>query len=176
MTDAVVLRVPPALDPPWPSSTPDDPLPFEWPKGGPPPALAVPPPRRPPRPAPLPLARSTAHMAAQRFASLCVEILNGYRPPSQLRPMTHPQRFTDVSDQIMRRTVRIRMSPGQAARHGRLVRARRMLLSEPLAGVAEAVVVLEQGETAWAMAIRFERSDRPGFGAFGWVCTLVQVV
>jgi hypothetical protein len=108
--------------------------------------------------------------------SLCIEILNGYRPPSQLRPMADPQRFGEISDQLLRRTVRVRMSPGQAARHGQLVRARRLFLSEPLPGIAEAAAVLEQDAAAWAMAIRLEHTTRPGLGIQGWVCTVLQVL
>ncbi|MER7002410.1 Rv3235 family protein [Dactylosporangium sp. NPDC000555] len=179
---AVVLRMPPPLDPPpeqvgEPATEPAldmDQLPLEWP--GAPPLSRAPQPRRP-RPAPTPPGpRTSAYAAAQRFVGLCVEILNGYRPASQLRPMSHPQRFADISDQILRRTVRVRMTPGQAARHGHLVRARRLLLSEPLAGVAEAAVVLEHGDATWAMAIRLERTTRPGVGVLGWMCTVVQVV
>jgi hypothetical protein len=175
---AVVLRLPPPLDPPagpaGGSALDADQLPLEWP-GNPPPAR--PPDQRPHRPAPpAPGPPSGAYAAAQKFVSLCVEILNGYRPASQLRPMTHPQRFAEISDQILRRTVRMRMTPGQAARQGHLVRARRLLLSEPRAGVAEAAVVLEHGEATWAMAIRLERTGRPGAGVLGWVCTVVQVL
>ncbi|WP_433080382.1 Rv3235 family protein [Dactylosporangium sp. CA-052675] len=120
--------------------------------------------------------RSDSFQAVKRFAAMCVEILNGYRPPSQLRPLAHPQKFGDVSDQVLRRTVRIRMNPGNAARKGALVRVRRVLVAEPLAGVAEGVVVLEHGTSSWAMAVRFEKTNRPNFGVFGWVCTLVQVL
>ncbi|WP_426507766.1 Rv3235 family protein [Dactylosporangium sp. McL0621] len=157
-----------------------DPLPFEWPPGSTAAAResAREPVREPRRPAPVepPRTRSESYQAAKRFAALCVEILNGYRPPSQLRPLTHPHRLGDVNDQIMRRTVRVRMNPGQAARKGNLVRIRRLLVTEPLAGIAEGVVVLEHGTSTWAMAVRFEKANRPGFGVFGWVCTLVQVV
>ncbi|MEU7869588.1 Rv3235 family protein [Dactylosporangium sp. NPDC049140] len=183
---AVILRLPPPLDPPIVDPPPApvvlmpayfmDPLPFEWPPGST--AAAREPAREPRRPAPVepPRTRSESYQAAKRFAALCVEILNGYRPPSQLRPLTHPHRLGDVNDQIMRRTVRVRMNPGQAARKGNLVRIRRLLLTEPLAGIAEGVVVLEHGASTWAMAVRFEKADRPGFGVLGWVCTLVQVV
>ncbi|MFB9185215.1 Rv3235 family protein [Dactylosporangium sucinum] len=169
---SVVVRPVPPLDPPVGAAPPAmpglDELPLPWP--APPDG---PPPRRPDDPRP-----AGAHAACRRFAGLCVEVLNGFRPPSQLRPLTHPHRFADVCDQLMRRTVRIRMRPAQAARHGQLVRARRMLLTEPLPGIAEAVVVLEQGGTAWAMAIRLEHDPAklqpPQMQ--GWHCTVVQVV
>uniref|UniRef100_UPI0006936A98 Rv3235 family protein n=1 Tax=Dactylosporangium aurantiacum TaxID=35754 RepID=UPI0006936A98 len=116
------------------------------------------------------------HPAAQRFVGMCVEILNGYRPAAHLRQVTHPKHCAAVTDQLTRRTVRVRMSPSHAARQGSLVRVRRMLVSEPLPGVAELVAVLEQGTTAWAMAVRLERQTRPAPGTSTWLCTLVQVV
>jgi len=156
-----------------------DQLPLEWP-GPPPPGAGTAPPPAPSRSRPGPGAppgrRSSAYTAAQKFVSLCVEILNGYRPANQLRPMTHPQRYSEISDQIVRRTVRVRMTPGEAARNGHLVRARRLLLSEPVEGVAEAAVVLEHGDATWAMAIRLERTNRRGVGVLGWMCTVVQVL
>jgi hypothetical protein len=112
----------------------------------------------------------SARHAAQRFVGMCVEVLNGFRPAAQLRPVTAVPRFNDIADQLVRRATRVRMSPGQAARHGRLLRVRRMLLCEPRDGVAEAAVVLEQGQVCWAMAVRLERSTE------GWRCTVVQVV
>jgi hypothetical protein len=112
----------------------------------------------------------TARHAAQRFVGMCVEVLNGFRPAAQLRPVTAVPRFNDIADQLVRRATRVRMSPGQAARNGRLLRVRRMLLCEPRDGVAEAAVVLEQGQVCWAMAVRLERSTE------GWRCTVVQVV
>ncbi|GAA0729632.1 hypothetical protein Drose_32905 [Dactylosporangium roseum] len=176
---AVVLRPVPPLDPPCeesvvrlPTQPPSDMdlLPVDWPGSPAPPRPAAP--RRAHDPT-----LSSAHTAAQRFVGLCVEILNGYRPAAQLRPLTHPQRFTDISDQLLRRTVRIRMTPGQAARHGRLVRVRRLLLCQPVPGIAEAAVVLEQGEATWAMAIRLEHQRGPQSSAMlGWRCTVLQVV
>ncbi|GAA3450302.1 Rv3235 family protein [Dactylosporangium matsuzakiense] len=181
--------MPPPLDPPPEDEPPDtvawlnppkpapemEPLPLEWP-GLPTPI------RRPehepkwPVPAQQPTPRSDSYRAAKRFANMVVEILNGYRPPNQLRPLAHPHRFNDISDQVLRRTVRVRMTPGQAARHGTLVRIRRLLVNEPLEGIAEGVVVMEHGDNTWAMALRFERENRPNYGVLGWVCTLVQVL
>jgi hypothetical protein len=141
---------------------------------GPPPATSS----RPGRPAPPAgdAALPPPHPAAQRFVGMCVEILNGYRPAAHLRQVTHPKHCSAVTDQLTRRTVRVRMPPSHAARQGHLVRVRRMLLSEPLAGVAELVVVLEQGPAVWAMAVRLERAARPAPAPPTWLCTLVQVV
>ena len=131
---------------------------------------------RPPAPAARPRRPTTRppppHAAAQRFVGMCVEILNGYRPAAHLRQVTHPKHCTAVTDQLTRRTVRVRMPPSHAARQGHLVRVRRMLLSEPLPGVAELVVVLEQGPAVWAMAVRLERPARPAPGLSTWLCTL----
>lgn len=117
----------------------------------------------------------TARAALQRYIGLCVEVLNGYRPVTHLRPATDFRHYSDVVDQLTRRTVRVHMSPGQAARHGRLVRVRRLVLGEPLDGIAEAAVVLEQGETCWAMAVRMERDLRGDLDG-GWRCVVVQVI
>ena len=181
---AALVRSAPPLDPPCEETLvrrPTQPvggmdfLPGDW--------LAFPGPVRPassrPTPAPPPPGDPAApppHAAAQRFIGLCVEILNGYRPASHLRQVTHPKHCSAVIDQLTRRTVRIRMPPAHAARQGHLVRARRMLVSEPLPGVAELVAVLEQGPAVWAMAVRLERTTRPIPGLSTWLCTLVQVV
>ncbi|MEV0132883.1 Rv3235 family protein [Dactylosporangium sp. NPDC050688] len=181
---AVVVRPTPALDPPCEVTQARRPvqpvggmdfLPGDW--------LAFPGPARPasarPRRAAQPAGEQPLpppHPAAQRFVGMCVEILNGYRPAAHLRQVTHPKHCTAVTDQLTRRTVRVRMSPSHAARQGNLVRVRRMLVSEPLPGVAELVAVLEQGTTVWAMAVRLERQTRPSPGLTSWLCTLVQVV
>lgn len=125
--------------------------------------------------APVPDAPVSAWSALRLYVGMCVEVLNGYRPVAQLRPMSDPQRFTDITDQLVRRTTRVRMSPSQAARQGRLVRVRRMLVCEPLSGIAEAAVVLEQGDTCWSMAVRMERNPDPTKPQ-GWRCVLVQVI
>lgn len=186
---AVIVRPAPPLDPPCEVTQvrrPTQPaagmdfLPGDW--------LAFPGPARPasarpaaarPGRAALPAGGqppSPPHPAAQRFVGLCVEILNGYRPAAHLRQVTHPKHCAAVTDQLTRRTVRVRMSPSHAARQGNLVRVRRMLVSEPLPGVAELVVVLEQGTAAWAMAVRLEHQTRPTHALATWLCTLVQVV
>jgi Family of unknown function (DUF6459) len=184
----VRVRPAPPLDPPY--ETERQPpagmqlLPLEWPgqRGWDPPpgsraastTTAAEPPLPPaalPKPTTTrPRLPSTARAAAQRFVGVCVEVLNGFRPAAQLRPLTDVHRFKDVADQLVRRTSRMRLSPGQAAHQGKLLRVRRMMLCEPCDGVAEAAVVLEQGQACWAMAVRLE------CGPEGWRCTVVQVV
>ncbi len=177
----LAVQLAPTLDPPYDDATftPTgmDLLPIDWsptdadlrPAPGARPTVERPPPL--PKPAEMP-----ARVAMQRYVKMCVEVLNGYRPSSHLRPITDQQRFGDVADQLVRRAVRVRIAPGQAARQGKLVRVRRMLMDEPIAGVAEAAVVLEQGESCWAMAVRLERGS-PGDRAEGpWRCTVVQVI
>ena len=112
----------------------------------------------------------------QRYIAMCVEVLNGYRPSAHLRPITDQQRFGDIADQLVRRAVRVRISPAQAARQGKLVRVRRMILNEPLDGVAEAAVVLEQGDSCWALAVRLERGTRADRSTGPWRCTVLQVI
>lgn len=177
---AVVVRAAPPLDPPYEESLARPPagmdfLPGDWLTFPGTHAITPSRPDRTTQPADSP-ALPPPHAAAQRFVGLCVEILNGYRPAAHLRPMTHPKHYTAVTDQLTRRTVRVRMPPAQAARQGQLVRVRRMLLGEPLAGVAELAVVLEQGPATWAMAIRLERPAKPTRGLSTWVCTLIQVI
>jgi hypothetical protein len=197
-TGAVVtVRPAPPLDPPFESSTPPpagmELLPVDWSPADTArrkasatrrrpgtttalaPTLRVAPLVQAPR-SPSPLGTEfSARAALQRYIGMCVEVLNGYRPATHLRPVTDLLRYNDVADQLTRRTVRVRMSPGQAARHGHLVRVRRLVAGEPFDGIIEAAVVLEQGESSWAMAVRMER-DRPGDSGGGWRCTVVQVV
>jgi len=187
----LTIRPAPPLDPPFEGEPPPpagmELLPVDWSKADPdgrPVAL----PKRPdPVQRPGASSKVTARAALQRYVGMCVEVLNGYRPAAHLRSTTDPQRFGDVTDQLVRRTVRVRMPPGQAARHGRLVRVRRLLSCEPLDGIVEATVVLEQGENSWAMAVRMERQiddsadEQPAGIAFTrrcgpWRCVVVQVV
>ncbi|MFF5230395.1 Rv3235 family protein [Dactylosporangium sp. NPDC000521] len=187
---AVVARPAPPLDPPCEEAVvrrPSQPtggmdfLPGDWVAF---PTRATPAPaRQAPAPPSAGAASATGvapplppHPSAQRFVGMCVEILNGYRPASHLRQVTHPKHCTAITDQLIRRTVRVRMAPSHAARQGHLVRVRRMLVTEPLPGVAELVAILEQGTATWAMAVRLERLPHRTTGHPTWLCTLVQVV
>ncbi|MBT8228575.1 MAG: hypothetical protein KJO75_24205 [Dactylosporangium sp.] len=104
--------------------------------------------------------------AVRRLMSICVEIINGYRPVSHLRPLTEPQCLATASDQLLRRTsgARTRTRMRQA------VRIRRIRVTEPATGVVEAAVVLDQSDTCFAMAIRLQRTRH------GWQCHVLQVI
>lgn len=49
------------------------------------------------------LAAPTSSRAALAYVRLCIEVLNGYRPPSHLRRLGGPVEFVDVVAQIRRR-------------------------------------------------------------------------
>ncbi|MFS8479106.1 MAG: Rv3235 family protein [Micromonosporaceae bacterium] len=134
---------------------------------------------------------SPAQGATMHFLSLCLEVLNGYRPATHLRPLTAPTEFAGVAEQLVVararavppvgpalsgrpaqpwRTVRpVAAQPGRAGRVPR-VRLRKLRVCEPRPGVAEAAAVLGMDTRAFALALRLER--RPS----GWLCTLAQVV
>jgi hypothetical protein len=144
------------------------------------PALVPVPPRAArPRPAPpLSPTAATAHLqptpaqaAAQRFIGVCVEILNGHRPPGHLRAVVAPLDVQQVGDQLIRRTTRAYLGrPGATVPGPYRVRLRALHVGEPRDGVAEIVAVLEYGVNHWAMCARLERR------ADTWLCTLVQVL
>ena len=104
--------------------------------------------------------------AVRRYVSLCLEVINGFRPVAQLRPLTAPDLFQSVGDQLQRRTTR----PGQGRGGAALVTIRRVRATEPAAGAIEAVVVLDQGDRTWAMALRLVD------GPHGWRCSVLQVI
>src|SRR3954470_9477147 len=66
-----------------------------------------------------------ATVAANRFMTTCVEVLNGFRPVAQLRNLTMPLDYGRVSSQLTRRATRLRTG------HGGRVILRRVLVSEP---------------------------------------------
>jgi hypothetical protein len=112
----------------------------------------------------------TGQHAARRYVDLCVEVLNGYRPAAQLRPFTEPRRFSAVADQLIKRTTRVRMGTVAPRRKHRPVLVKRMVVGEPIEGVAEAAAVLGHGDLVWAMAVRMERQGD------GWLCTFAGVL
>ena len=96
-TSKIRVSRPPRLDPPYddersPDARPEMPVPVAD-RAEPAPA-----------PSPAPPARSpSSGRAATAYIRLCVEVLNGYRPPSHLRRIGGPVEFNEVIDQIRRR-------------------------------------------------------------------------
>src|SRR5262245_29582577 len=59
-------------------------------------ARALPAAARAPRTAAALASEVTARAAIQRFVGMCVEVLNGYRPATHLRPVTDFRHYNDV--------------------------------------------------------------------------------
>jgi hypothetical protein len=144
-------------------------------------------------PAPVP---SPARAATRLFLATCVEVIGGFRPMSQLRPLCLPESFTDIADRLATHPAtspggRIRTqayrpyrspvlgrttgAPPRVARNNQTApteRAgiRRVQICDIGSGAAEVAVVLGRRDIVWAMALRFEhRHGR-------WLCTLVEVI
>jgi hypothetical protein len=164
-------RRPPAgpVQPPRPQGL----RPLPQPPGAPPLAGpgAVPPPEAAPLAAPARQRSSDAELAARRFATVCLEVLNGYRPMAHLRRLVDPRGFEMIACGIRRRAY----DPGPARPAGPPMRPprvqiRRIRVCEPALGVAEASVVYSRGGLAWSMAIRLELRHRR------WLCTVAQTL
>ncbi|MEV0157037.1 Rv3235 family protein [Micromonospora sp. NPDC050686] len=140
--------------------------------------------QRGPRPAPAgpgrqgsapipPTARASATpeaaRAAHRFVATCLEILNGYRPIGQIRPLSEPGRSADVVEQLARAAAR--SGPVRRRSTRPAVRLRRLRVCEPRPAAVEVAVVLGNAAgRSWAMALRLEQ--RRG----NWLCTTMQVL
>jgi hypothetical protein len=145
----------------------------------------------PPAPPPSP-----ARAATRLFLATCVEVIGGFRPMSQLRPLCLPDRFTEIADRLAThpatspggrnrtQAYRAYRSPVTGRSTGappRVPRAsqtaptdraaiRRVQICDIGHTVAEVAVVLGRRDIVWAMALRFEyRRGR-------WLCTLVEVI
>jgi hypothetical protein len=134
-----------------------------------------------------PTAPPPAATAAHRFLAACVEVLGGYRPPAHLRGLCTPEALSGIVAQLTGRHSALLAgrtplhprpasgAPPRAARAaqtapGSRVAVRRVVVSEPLPGVAEVAVVLSRKDRAWAIAIRLElRGER-------WCCTYLRVL
>lgn len=110
-----------------------------------------------------------ATRAAARFVATCLEILNGYRPIGQIRPMSEPAQSAGVVQELTRAAART--GPVRRRSTRPTVRLRRLRVCEPRPAAVEAAAVLGSaaGRT-WAMALRLEhRRGR-------WLCTALQVL
>jgi hypothetical protein len=144
-----------------------------------------------PRPAAGPPAISPARLATRRFLAVCVEVLGGFRPVTQLRALCLPERFDEITQRLRAHTpgavpgsratasspVPRRAPTGAPPRPGRAgqsgaerVTVRRVQVCEPIDGVAEVAAVLARRDHVWAMAVRLERrQDR-------WLCAHLEVI
>ncbi|WP_446218514.1 Rv3235 family protein [Micromonospora sp. IBHARD004] len=110
-----------------------------------------------------------ATRAAHRFVRTFLEIVNGYRPPGQLRPLSDPAVATEVAAELARAVHRVGPVRRRATRP--VLRLRRLRVCEPRAGAVEAAAVLAgAGGASWAIALRLEH--RRG----NWLCTTLQVL
>jgi hypothetical protein len=159
----------------WPARVADEPAAARRPYGG----TGRPPPTDPavPRPAPPVVAGASgdAKLAVRRFVSMCVEVLNGYRPAAHLRRMSLPKEAAGVVAQglvgaqrvgEMRRAVPHR----RAARQPGPVAVLKLRLCEPRPGAVEAAVLLVTGERTWAMALRMELHQQ------SWCATTLRLI
>ncbi|MFE9688673.1 Rv3235 family protein [Micromonospora sp. NPDC005806] len=127
--------------------------------------------RRPAGPPATALVTATpeATRAAYRFVRTFLEIVNGYRPPGQLRPLCLPDAATRVTAELTRASRRVGPVRRRATRPA--LQLRRLRVCEPRAGAVEAVAVLAgAGGASWAIALRLEH--RRGT----WLCTVLDVL
>ncbi|MCT2278933.1 Rv3235 family protein [Micromonospora chalcea] len=107
--------------------------------------------------------------AAHRFVRTFLEIVNGFRPPGQLRPLCLPEAVGPVAAELTRAARRVTPVRRRTARPALLLR--RLRVCEPRAGAVEATAVfVGAGGTSWAVALRLER--RRGT----WLCLVLDVL
>ena len=149
-------------------------------------------PDTPPVPVPSP-----ARAAARLFLATCVEVIGGFRPMAQLRPLCLPDRFTDIADtlsahpatspggRVRPQTYRAyhqtpmlgrttgappRVARGNQTAPSERAGIRRVQICDIGPAIAEVAAVLGRRDVVWAMALRFEhRRGR-------WLCTLIEVI
>ena len=127
---------------------------------GPPPSS--PPAAETPRGSAVAGASGDAKLAVRRFVSMCVEVLNGYRPAAHLRRLSLPAEAAGVVAQGVagaRRVAELRRATHPADRRARRpgpVGVIGLRLCEPRTGAVEAAVLLVTGDRTWAMALRLE--------------------
>nr|WP_307856181.1 Rv3235 family protein [Micromonospora sp. C32] len=107
--------------------------------------------------------------AAHRFVRTFLEIVNGFRPPGQLRPLCLPEAVGPVTAELTRAARRVTPVRRRTARPALLLR--RLRVCEPRAGAVEATAVFVGAAGAsWAVALRLER--RRGT----WLCLVLDVL
>ncbi len=110
-----------------------------------------------------------ATRAAHRFVRTFLEIVNGYRPPGQLRPLCLPEAATGIASELARASRRLGPVRRRATRPA--LQLRRLRVCEPRTGAVEAAAVFAgTGGASWAIALRLEH--RRGT----WLCTVLDVL
>jgi hypothetical protein len=101
-----------------------------------------------------------ARRAAHYFLTLYREVLHGLRPPRHLARLSTPDGLGHLTGDLG--------APGP--RRSRPSRLQSLHVAEPQAGIAEVAAVLDDGDRAWAVALRFERHDG------SWLCAYFRSV
>ncbi|MEU5959577.1 Rv3235 family protein [Micromonospora parva] len=116
-----------------------------------------------------PTAAPETTRAAHRFVGTCVEVVNGYRSPNQVRALLDPARAADLLTELARASGRAGTTRRRTGRP--LVRLLRLRVCEPRETAVEAAAVFTgAGGRSWAMAVRLEhRRGR-------WLCTALHVL
>jgi hypothetical protein len=121
-------------------------------------------------------ASQEAKLAVHRFVRLCVEVLNGHRPPAHLRQFSRPEEAAGVVAQGLagaRRVAELRKAAHPVRRPPRRpspVAVIRLRLCEPRPGAVEAAVALVTGDRTWAMALRMELHQQ------AWSATTLRLI
>ncbi|WP_092380790.1 Rv3235 family protein [Micromonospora phaseoli] len=114
-------------------------------------------------------ATPAATRVAHRFVTTCLEVLNGFRPPVQLRQQLDPARSAVLLPELARATARGAPARRRSTRPG--LRLRRLRVCEPHPAAIEAAAVLTGvAGRSWALALRLEH--RRG----NWLCTDLRVL
>lgn len=108
----------------------------------------------------------TGRLALLHFVRMTIEVINGFRPASQIMAMTHPQHTAELASLVRVAQSTARSRPGTKSP----VTVRRLRLCEPEPAAVEAAVVLELGDRSRAVMLRLEQ--RGGT----WTCHLAKLI
>jgi len=129
------------------------------------------------RPAVVAGASPEARLAVHRFVRMCVEVLNGHRPPAQLRQLSVPTAAGGVVTQAFAGARRVADLRRATTSRGRRPPKRpspvaviQLRLCQPRPGAVEAAVALVMGERTWAMALRMELHHD------AWSATILRLI
>lgn len=107
------------------------------------------------------------HTAAHRFLNLCLELFNGFRSPTGLRPLLRVTEAHVVMEELSRG---LRCLAKRRREQRATIRRRQLRTCEPRPGVAEVAAVLSDGRVTWSIAYRLELDGT------AWRCTALSVL